>query len=150
MIPELTGRGSLPPGIHGAVVRDVRRRFGSGRRKRVRLMRGLEAVLDLAWRAGARWLYLDGSFVTDKKDPGDWDAVLIFRNLAGVGSIAGALLSDRTGIKRRYGGDLFTVLEEDVEIWIHYVHDVFTKDRDGFPKGILRIDIAAEERSPWA
>jgi hypothetical protein len=142
MIPPLTGEGMLPPGSHEATVNEIRRRFGTGNSGRMRLMKGLEAVLRLARKVGASRLYLDGSFVTDKSEPGDWDAVLLLPADARTGSKEAIALADRPELRKRYGGDLFTMMEEDTEVLAHYVEGVFVRDRHGRAKGlvILRLD----------
>src|SRR5574341_2107167 len=136
MIPDLTREGLLPPGTHEASVGEIRRRFGTGNAIRTRLMKGLEAMLRMAKKVGASLLYLDGSFTTDKKEPGDWDAVLVLPAGAKIGSKEAIALADRPEVRKRYGGDLFTVMEEDTEVLDHYVKRVFVQDRDGRKKGL--------------
>lgn len=142
MIPQLTGEGMLPPGSHQATVNEIRRRFGTGNPVRTRLMKGLEAVLRMAMKIGASLLYLDGSFVTDKKEPGDWDAVLLLPTGARIGSKEAIALADRPEVRKRYGGDLFTMMDEDTEVLAHYIEGVFVRDRHGRAKGLvlLRLD----------
>lgn len=77
MIPDLTREGLLPVGVHETTLAEVRHRFGGLNAVRRKLMKGLEAVAALAGKVGAREMYLDGSFVTGKDKPGDWDAVLV-------------------------------------------------------------------------
>ena len=67
----LTGR--LPPGEHVADWNEVVERFGWNERRR-RLIDGLaDAVVALA-QAGCTRVWLNGSFVTTKDEPGDFDA----------------------------------------------------------------------------
>jgi hypothetical protein len=145
MIPELTEEGLLPPGRHDATIGEIRRRFGTGNQTRTRLMRGLQAVLRMAGTAGASLLYLDGSFVTDKKEPGDWDAVLLLPVGAKIWSKEAIALADRPEVKKRYGGDLFTMMEEDTEVLAHYLEGVFVRDRQGRMKGILVLRLKGKE-----
>ena len=141
MIPELTRKGVLPPGLHRATMSEIRRRFGNDAGVRARLMKGFEAVVRMARKTGASKLYLDGSFVTDKKAPGDWDAVLVLPAGARISSKEAQVLADREALKKRHGGDLFTVMQEDEEIIVHYVEGVFAHDREGRPKGLLIVDL---------
>lgn len=150
MIPALTGDGMLPPGSHEATVEEVRRRFGTGNRTRTRLMRGLQAVLRMAGMAGASLLYLDGSFVTDKKEPGDWDAVLLLPVGARIWSKEALALADRPEIRKRHGGDLFTMMEEDTEVLAHYLEGVFVRDRHGRAKGMLVLRLKGKENDHGA
>lgn len=56
MIPDLTREGQLPPGIYDATVGEVRRRFGSANAVRVRLMKGVSAVIAREKPSGAKAL----------------------------------------------------------------------------------------------
>ncbi len=143
MIPELTGEGTLPPGVHGTTLEEVRRRFGRGNRARIELMAGLAAVAARAMRAGALRLYLNGSFVTSKKEPVDWDAVLVVPVGFNSASEDGSALADRESIKAEHGGDLFVLYEDDAQAIDHLVSEVFSHDRQMRPKGILLIQLKA-------
>ncbi len=145
MIPDLTSEGVLPPGVHDATVGEVRRRFGTGTQARRQLMKGLSAVIARARRARARDLYLNGSFVTSKKEPVDWDAVLVFPVGCNTGSADAIVLADRDRIRRDYDGDLFTVSEDDPELLDHFVSTIFGTDRHGVPKGLVRIHLTVKE-----
>src|SRR5688572_23485582 len=72
MIPELNSDGNLPEGIHDATVDEIVNAFG-GTAHRDRLIRGLLAALRELKAAGCRKAYVDGSFVTAKKIPEDFD-----------------------------------------------------------------------------
>src|SRR6516162_3295011 len=110
MIPDLTREGQLPSGIHDTTMGELRRRFGSANAARVRLMKGVSAVVGRARRAGAKALYINGSFVTDKKDPGDWDALLVFPVGYNASSEDSLVLADRERMKMEHDADLFTVM----------------------------------------
>lgn len=74
MIPDFDDeRGILPEGIHEAGSwQDVVDAFeGSPRRRE--LVCGLKAMLIVLGTALCQRVYLDGSFVTDKETPGDFD-----------------------------------------------------------------------------
>lgn len=145
MIPELTREGLLPRGVHETTLEEVRHRFGVGNPLRSRLMKGLEAVAALARKLGVREIYLDGSFVTDKRDPGDWDAVVVAPVETNCASREVLRLVDRPRVKREFGGDLFLILEDDGELLNHYVNGVFVKDHLGRAKGIVRIRLVMKE-----
>jgi hypothetical protein len=147
MIPDLTREGMLPPGLHETTLREARRRFGSGNAIRERLMMGLSAVVSQARHSGAKRLYLDGSFVTDKKDPGDWDAALLVPVGFNSGSRDAVALVDRERIKKDYGGDLFVIFEDDADVLEYYVEQVFGHDRAGREKGLLVIRLNVKEES---
>lgn len=67
----LTGR--LPDGEHEVEWQEVVERFGWNVRRR-QLLDGLAEVIELLVAAGCRRLWLNGSFVTAKDEPGDFDA----------------------------------------------------------------------------
>ena len=73
MIPEFDPGGDLPPGIHATMWVLFVARFGKTDHRR-RLISGLKRALDSLKRAGCRAPYIDGSFVTDKEQPADYDA----------------------------------------------------------------------------
>ena len=73
MIPQFDADGLLPPGIHQATWDEVAGTFGNTPWRR-RLLDGLEMAIDDLRQAGCRTVYIDGSFVTDKEVPNDFDA----------------------------------------------------------------------------
>lgn len=73
MIPSFDTDGNLPPGVHLAAWDVFRDRFG-GTSHRQRLIGGLEAAVAILRLTGCQRLYLDGSFVTSKLVPNDYDA----------------------------------------------------------------------------
>ena len=109
MIPYLDpATGYLPPGVHHADWCEVAGCF-AGNSHRGRLTNGLlAACLNLAG-AGCGELLLDGSFVTAKELPGDYDGAW---EPAGVDPILlDPVLLDfknrRAAMKAKYLGDLF-------------------------------------------
>ena len=67
--------GRLPEGEHPAAWEEVVERFGWNSRRR-RLLDGLADAMELLEAAGCRRVWLNGSFVTAKEEPGDFDASL--------------------------------------------------------------------------
>ena len=73
MIPAFDpATGALPPGDHRATLDEITRRLGFTSRRRW-LLEGLHAAVQTFWAAGIREIYIDGSFCTEKPDPGDID-----------------------------------------------------------------------------
>ena len=77
MIPDFRPDGYLPEGLHDATEADVTFRFGSSTPRRRRLSFRFHRWLELARATRARRFLLDGSFVTDKPEPNDIDAVVL-------------------------------------------------------------------------
>lgn len=142
MIPSFDERGNLPPGIHKADWNELEAAFG-GSPRRVALLAGLREALASLQSAGCRTAYVDGSFVTAKEEPGDfdacWDAVG-----ADPDALDPALLdfSDRRKAqKERFGGELFPADIAAEPAGTRFL-DYFQHDRDtGDPKGIVEIDL---------
>lgn len=79
-LPEFREDGWLPEGHYGAPWEEVTDRFGgSPGSRRERLLQVL-----LSWRDEARekgisgLLLLNGSFISSKEEPGDFDALLVY------------------------------------------------------------------------
>src|SRR5260370_42461380 len=72
--------GNLPPGVQDATWGELHAAFGSNSHRRS-LLDGLRRALENLKAAGCEHVYVDGSFVTAKEFPGDFDACW---ELAGV------------------------------------------------------------------
>lgn len=143
MIPPLTADGLLPPGAHDASWQEVEDRFGTTPWRR-RLLLGLrEAALSLAG-AGCRTLYLDGSFVSAKSDPGDFDGCWDETGVdpSRLDPVLLSFANGRAAQKAKYLGELFpaSVTAESGPPFRVFL-DFFQEDQDGRPKGILSIDL---------
>lgn len=141
MIPPHTPDGLLPPGIHDATWDEVVARFG-GTKHRDRLIAGLKEALDELKIAGCPRVYIDGSFVTAKEKPGDFDLCYETRGVDPM------LLSSpffdfrarRAAQKARYGGELFPA-QGQAAVGYNYLQ-FFQQDSDtGAPKGIVALDM---------
>jgi transcriptional regulator with XRE-family HTH domain len=73
VIPEFDPAGNLPAGIHEATWDELATRYGTTANRR-RLLDELKLALESLRNAGCRRAYLNGSFVTAKDEPGDFDA----------------------------------------------------------------------------
>jgi hypothetical protein len=76
MIPDLVDIGSLwkvlPPGIHNATIEEVEARFAITNHRKHLFSGFKNGVMELC-KAGCRKIYLDGSFITEKPIPCDFD-----------------------------------------------------------------------------
>jgi hypothetical protein len=73
VVPAFQYDGNLPPGIHWADWTEIALRFGGTPHRRI-LLRGLQEAAGQLSQAGCKAIFLDGSFVTAKEQPGDFDA----------------------------------------------------------------------------
>ncbi len=78
MIPKFVDIGSiwkvLPPGIHDATLKEIEQRFAITER-RMELFKGFERDVKSLKKAGCKLVLLDGSFISNKTIPGDFDAL---------------------------------------------------------------------------
>src|SRR5437879_5719425 len=108
MIPPFKSDGNLPAGVHRATWQEFIGRFGATPH-RWQLLKGLEAALASLRDAGCRTAYIDGSFVTAKEVPGDFDACWDTMDVDPALLDPVFLIFDRgrAAQKARYGGELF-------------------------------------------
>ena len=138
--------GLLPPGEHTAGWDEIRDRFGWNLCRR-RLLDGLQEGPAALGAVGCRTVWLNGSFVTAKEEPGDFDAVWspVGVDRAQLRADAPELLdlSDHRGEqKRRFGGEFLPNVVEGASG--RQFADFFQTDRDGTSKGIVVIDPSKE------
>ena len=141
MIPPFdTNTGRLPEGVHEASWDEIVQRFGWNQRRR-RLLDGLAEAIELLARAGGRRLWLNGSFVTVKDDPGDFDACWDVESvdLDAIDPVLLDLSSGRAEQKRRFGGELFPNIIESGSGLLFT--EFFQNDLDTGRKGIVLIKI---------
>lgn len=134
--------GYLPVGVHHAPWSEVAPRFtANGHRKR--LLGGLLAALQNLARAGCRSVLLDGSFVSRKELPEDYDGAW---DTLGVDPyrLDPVLLdfsNGRAAMKSKYLGELFPATAAAAPGVLY--RDFFLKDRNGVPKGVVNIDLGS-------
>ena len=80
MIPKFQPDGLLPPGIHWAVWDEIEKRFGGNPHRQV-LLDGMKRGLHSLAACGCIEAFIDGSFVTVKEFPDDFD---VCWDIAGV------------------------------------------------------------------
>lgn len=142
MIPSLDDRGNLPAGIHKADWDELETKY-NGSPRRVELLIGLREALVALRAAGCRTAYIDGSFVTAKEEPGDFDACWepAGVNLDALDSVLLDFSERCKAQKERFGGEFFPadmVAEPGGTRFIAF----FQHDRSSEqPKGIIEIDL---------
>ena len=76
MIPKFVDIGGpwnvLPPGVHDATIKEVEARFATSDHRK-HLFSGFRNGVMALRKAGCRKVFLDGSFITEKPVPGDFD-----------------------------------------------------------------------------
>ena len=142
MIPEFNSDGLLPPGVHQADWNELVNRFGYTS-WRARLLSGLRAALENLRGAGCRTVYIDGSFVTSKEVPNDFDACW---EEYGVDPayLDGVLLTfdvGRATQKAKYMGELFPASAIEGASGLSFSEFFQTDMATGRSKGIVSIDL---------
>ncbi|MGH7192567.1 MAG: DUF6932 family protein [Candidatus Saccharimonadales bacterium] len=110
MIPMYNSDGNLPPGQHSATWREIVRRYGVNPHRR-QLLQGLRAALDNLRAAGCRRAYLNGSFITNKTQPEDyelcWEPEGVDRSkLDPLFNLTVYVMPPRSEQKRKYRGEV--------------------------------------------
>ena len=141
-IPAFDKRGNLPPGIIWTDWVTLEKRFGQTSHRR-RLLKGLRAALLELKAVGCRTVYIDGSFVTAKEKPGDFDGCwdpdgVDFDRLEG--SVLLEFENKRAAQKAKFKGEMF-LSDTQADTGGTLFLDFFQKDRDGNRKGIIALDL---------
>lgn len=138
MPPFDSATGRLPPGEHAASWEEVVDRFGWNRRRR-QLLDGLADAIGLLATAGCSRVWINGSFVTTKEEPGDFDVVwdLDGVDLQQLDPIFFDFTDGRRAQKQRFGGELLPNVVESASGLI--LAEFFQNERDTGRKGIVVI-----------
>jgi Family of unknown function (DUF6932) len=142
VIPPFDTAGNLPAGIHHTTRDELTARLGHTSHRR-ELLAGLRRALDSLGHAGCRRVYVDGSFVTAKETPADFDACWEV-------SIVDPMLLDPTLLdfsnarqaqEAKLGGELFPAEVPAKPGGMRFL-EYFQHDKDtGASKGILSLDL---------
>jgi hypothetical protein len=131
MIPPFNDDGYLPSGIYGARLQEVAARFGQDSELRQSQMESVRWLVELARRARARRIVINGSFVTDKLEPNDVDCVLL---------IGPDFPRDAAAEAELLAGLPFINLElVDDEGFRQLTERTFATDRNLAPKGLVEV-----------
>ncbi len=142
MLPDFDNDGNLPPGLHWATWDEVFARFGYNQR-RLDLLRGLLAALQSLKAAGCVNVYIDGSFVTSKALPGDFDGCWEIGNVdpTVLDPILLKFEPGRIAQKAKFGGELFPAEAPSGGGNLTFL-EFFQVDKDtGNGKGIIALEL---------
>ena len=147
MISEWMTNGDLPPGVHFATWREIEDRLSFNQRRQ-RLLAGFRRACEELRRAGCRLVYLDGSIVTRKEHPGDFDACWDVQNVDDdrLDPVFWDFSRGRAAQKQRFLGEFFPAqLPEDATGKAFL--DFFRMNKfTGKPKGIVAIRLGGRRR----
>ncbi|NMC46565.1 MAG: hypothetical protein GYA52_06985 [Chloroflexi bacterium] len=145
MIPEFVDIGGvwkvLPPGIHETNLEEISTRFVINE-KRKELFQGLLSACKSLKMAGCMTIFLDGSYVSDKPNPGDYDVCWSPQNVdtQKLDPVFLDFSNGRKNQKLKYGGEFFPSSEmaDGVRVFV----DFFQIDKEtGLKKGLLKIKL---------
>lgn len=130
----------LPPGIHDCTLHEVYQRFAINA-KRQKLFEGLKQGLDMLFNSGCPGVYLDGSYITEKPIPGDyevaWEMEFVDPDL--VDPVLFDFANKRYNQKKKYFGEYFPATLVEVSSGRTFL-EFFQVDKDtGASKGIIRL-----------
>jgi hypothetical protein len=133
--------GNLPAGIFDTTWPEFCTRFGITA-QRLQLIKGLEAALTNLAIAGCKEAFIDGSFVTAKLEPNDFDACWNPENVSSqlIDPVLIDFSKKRSAMKAKYGGELFLTTLPATREGKPFI-TFFQEDRQGKPKGIIRLDL---------
>jgi len=138
-IPPLQNNGDLPPGEYSASLDEVEVRFGQSNEQRKKLMQGLRDASDNFSLAGVHKIWVNGSFVTSKKEPNDIDGCWEYSNTVDISILDDVFLSNtRNDAKAKYGLDFFISNVIEAGSGLPFPH-FFQVNRDGKLKGIIVV-----------
>ena len=109
---EFLDNGCLSPGIHVMQWVDFLDQFSFSPKRKI-LLEGLERAVDILRQCGCTVIYIDGSFVTNKLEPNDYDACwegelgLVVPNMKIIEPIFLDLSDGRKKQKLKYKGEVF-------------------------------------------
>jgi hypothetical protein len=146
MIPAFNPDGNLPPGVHWATWQEFVERFGTTPHRR-QLLKGLKSAIDSLSKARCRIVYIDGSFVTQKEHPNDfdgcWETTGVDPDL--LDPILLTFDNKRAAQKAKYLGEFFPAEAQADSVGRTFL-EFFQNDRNGNPKGIVAIDLGESQR----
>jgi hypothetical protein len=142
MVPAFDENGNLPPGVHEATWPEIVDRFGTSEHRQ-ELLSGLRAALDSLKAAGCKRAYIDGSLITNKDVPDDFDGC--WEPDGVVPERLDPVLLDfsagRAAQKVKFLGEFFIAETRVLGVGRTFL-EFFQQDKEtGDPKGIIGIDL---------
>jgi len=137
MIPDFNKYGYLNRGIYQASLDEIEKRFGCDSLNRCELFKKLQSVIKLLLKHKGDIIkfLINGSFVTDKEEPGDIDCILLIKDSFDFNSKEATQLKDA---KKLFNIHLFIHTESDYAYHQRRI-SFFGHDRNKIPKGLVEV-----------
>ena len=135
----------LPPGIHRATLPEVGQAYATNRRRK-ELFAGLVEGAQRLRIAGCACLYLDGSFVTGKPKPGDFDACWdpVGVEPSKLDPVFKSFANGRAEQKAAFKGEFFPSSAVESSCGRDFI-DFFQVDKfSGEAKGIVAVELTSD------
>ena len=139
---DLEELGHLRPGIHEISLKKIEEHFCFNEYRWKLLKKAVPAIKNLI-AAGVEDIYLDGSFVESKPRPNDIDGCWVphpHMVSSRIDKVLWDFSKGRAAMKQKYGVDFFLANELESPKGKTFL-EFFQKDRDGKPKGILKVKL---------
>jgi hypothetical protein len=125
-IPKIQSNDELPAGEHLASLQEIEMIYGSSCGRRKELIKGLYEATDSLEAAGVKTIWIDGSFVTSKKEPNDIDGCWEYTPSVDINMLDPIFLGDRTGMKKKSMVSIF-LLQIILRLKVDYHFQSFFK-----------------------
>lgn len=144
MIPDFNDSGYLPAGIYEASFEEVKVRFGLSK-KRQRLLMLMQELIHQCRMLNCDIIYLDGSFISNKVSPNDYDACWdtthenrewVLNNVADT-----PLNSESEAQKECYGGEIYPAFVKAPLLPGLTILEYFQRTKEGESKGIIMLKL---------
>ena len=145
MIPDLIDHGGpwkvLPPGKHGASLDDIEMSFATNEHRK-RIFDGMKRGIKSLIVAGCNNVYLNGSFVTNKINPNDYDACweTIGVDDTKLDPVLLEFDNKRAAQKQKYQGEFFPA-NFQAKSGISYLEFFQIDKYTGYKKGIIQLSM---------
>jgi hypothetical protein len=142
MVPNFNSDGLLPEGIYDCTLEEFEKRFTNYFDRRKLYEKGIIPLMADLRAIACKSLYLDGSYVTNKIIPNDFDACWDNRglNLAEVKQKF-PFLWNPIFSKKKYGGDVFPAFIKETRSGILFIDFFQTHKMTGLKKGIIKLNL---------
>jgi len=148
VLAGLNEDGFLPPGIHWTEWPDFVQRFGLTTHRN-KLIHGLAESSQKLASAGCQAIYIDGSFVTSKEHPGDFDACWDLNNVDvdSLDPIFFDFANSWAAQKARFFGEWFPADLPNGSSGLTFLEFFQVDKLTGKPKGIIAIALQMDRMS---
>lgn len=149
MIPRFNRSGNLSVGIHVATWKQFVTRFGKNAHRR-NLIAALKRAIIPLQHAGCQRIFIDGSFVTSKELPNDYDAAwdttgVDLPLLLRLEPVFGDFSNARANQKAKFLGEFFPATLPEAVSGLTFLEFFQNDNRTGKKKGILALELGEFE-----